>query len=175
MIVVDFDVSEIDWAVNLLDKKELDKIPGNVAKKLSKEALKNYQKTVATWEVKPEFQVMTEVSGSRASFLIGTDDPIYRYVDFGTRPHIIRARNAPYLVFRVGGKPKTRPGILQSGPGRPGTRWVRVKEVHHPGIRKRGFTEIIEKKIDNKLTDTVTAEVDKVLTRYQNKARKKRS
>ena len=59
----------------------------------------------------------------RSKFTIGSDVEYAAFVNDGTRPHIIRARNAPFLVFRVGG------------------RWVRVRQVHHPGTRARPFLD----------------------------------
>lgn len=43
------------------------------------------------------------------------------WVHDGTKPHIIRARRAPYLVFQVAGQ------------------WRRAKEVRHPGTKPRPF------------------------------------
>lgn len=43
------------------------------------------------------------------------------FVDAGTRPHVIRARRKPFLVFKVNGV------------------WVRAKQVNHPGTRPEGF------------------------------------
>lgn len=40
-------------------------------------------------------------------------------VEYQTRPHVITAKNAPYLVFPIDGH------------------WVRVKSVNHPGTRGR--------------------------------------
>jgi hypothetical protein len=43
------------------------------------------------------------------------------WIENGTKPHIIRARRAPFLVFQVNGH------------------WVRKKEVFHPGTKPRHF------------------------------------
>ena len=43
------------------------------------------------------------------------------FMENGTRPHVIKARRAPFLVFRVN-------GVL-----------VRAKQVNHPGTAKRPF------------------------------------
>lgn len=59
----------------------------------------------------------------RSVYTIGSDVSYAGYVHDGTRPHVIRAKNKPYLVFRYQG------------------RWVRVKQVNHPGTRARPFLD----------------------------------
>lgn len=80
------------------------------------------------------------------------------YIDKGTKPRIITAKNAPYLVFRTGYQPLTLPGAGPFGGGSSGlTRrviggprgatggWVKVKQVHHKGIRARNVTKTFAK------------------------------
>ncbi len=55
----------------------------------------------------------------------------------GTPPHKIRARNKPYLQFRVGG------------------RFVKVKEVNHPGTKPRAIVQPTAKSYKGKLKDTL--------------------
>lgn len=43
------------------------------------------------------------------------------FVEAGTRPHVIEARNAPMLRFQIGG------------------RWISARSVRHPGTRARDF------------------------------------
>lgn len=45
-------------------------------------------------------------------------------IEYGSKPHTIRAVNAPYLQFRV---------AYQAGGGGVGEKWVMVREVEHPG------------------------------------------
>lgn len=59
----------------------------------------------------------------RGSVKVGSDLEYAGFVNDGTRPHIIRPRNAQVLRFRVGG------------------RLVYAKVVHHPGTRARPFLD----------------------------------
>jgi hypothetical protein len=47
--------------------------------------------------------------------------PYAGFVEYGTRPHIIRAKNKPFLAWQVGGI------------------WYRARVVHHPGTAPRPF------------------------------------
>lgn len=61
--------------------------------------------------------------GGMPTMQVGSDDPIALWHHEGTQPHIIRAKNAPMLVFywaRVG-------------------RTVAFKQVHHPGTKPNRF------------------------------------
>jgi hypothetical protein len=72
---------------------------------------------------------------------IEVDNAIYGYVSGGTRPHIIRAKNAKYLAFGSAFTPKTRPGTLTSGSGSRGPVDTFVTQVHHPGTEARDYDE----------------------------------
>lgn len=59
----------------------------------------------------------------RSVYTIGSDVEYAQMVHDGTRPHIIRPRQAQALRFRIGG------------------RIVYAKVVHHPGTRARPFLD----------------------------------
>lgn len=61
--------------------------------------------------------------GFRNRWIIGSDVSYAPFVNDGTRPHIIRPKNAQALRFRVGG------------------RVVFAKVVRHPGTRARPFLD----------------------------------
>jgi len=99
-----------------------------------------YEKTVATWNDKPVFTI-TKTKYGRS---IGTRDKIYKFVDGGTRPHIIKPKGPGYpLRFATGGSPKTKPQIVSSYNGKPGDQPRAAYLVHHPGTKARGFTKIL--------------------------------
>lgn len=57
----------------------------------------------------------------------GENDVTYAYyVHEGTAPHIIKAKNKPFLVF-----------FWPNAPG--GGRWVRAKQINHPGYKGNPF------------------------------------
>jgi hypothetical protein len=63
------------------------------------------------------------ILGFRNRWTIGSDVVYAPWVNDGTRPHIIRPKNAKVLAFKSGG------------------RTVFAKVVHHPGTRARPFLD----------------------------------
>lgn len=120
------------------------------------------QATTRTWQRKPQFDVAVLQSGTDYVVVAGTDDDIYGYVDTGTRPHIIRPRRSRYLRFQVGGRPKTRPGVIHSYPGAPGTDWRSAYFVLHPGAGARRFTATIARRRQKSLEQDISQGIAKV-------------
>lgn len=107
-----------------------------------------YEGTSRTWKHRPKFHKTVDVARDLVSTIVETDDNIYRFVDQGTRPHIIRPKNKKILAFQPGFTPKTSPGSLTSGGGgRSGVRVV-ARVVRHPGSKPREFTAKIQEEMD---------------------------
>jgi len=117
---------------------------------------RDFEKTTATWNHKPRFEVNLLRTASQMTVYVYTDDEIYQYVDKGTRPHVIRPRRAKALRFQWGGpgsyKAKTSVGVISSRAGGSSGPEVLFKHVTHPGTAARNFTEVIQKKWAPKLT-----------------------
>jgi hypothetical protein len=110
--------------------------------------IKSHNLVVANWKNKPKFQTRKDITVAKISmtvFPVGPNARIYGYVDQGTEPHIIAAKNVPLLSFKTGYKPKTlaRPARTVSGGGTSSGPRVFVKIVHHPGSGPREFSETI--------------------------------
>lgn len=118
----------------------------NAGTQTAKAVQVDFNVTTRTWKHKPDFKI--EHSGGKPIWDISTSDEIYGYVSEGTRPHVIKPRNARFLVFKQGGfRPKSRPGWIGSNVGSPATGETRVaKVVHHPGTEAREFAQAIAKK-----------------------------
>lgn len=118
---------------------------------LNKEAKiikREYEKTVATWNDPPKFEILTDISGNDVTVLVGpagTELQVNKFVwtDEGTKPHVIKAKNAPALAFQSGYSPKTLPNKIASYPAGHFGEFVRVQSVNHPGTKPRNFTIII--------------------------------
>ena len=111
---------------------------------------REYRKTVKTWANKPGFEVLTDTKGGDLIILVGpTGDEAavnhFVWTDLGTKPHVIRAKNAPRLFFGTGGvKAKTAPGVIGSSAGsRGGVPFTAPLVVNHPGTEARNFTKTI--------------------------------
>lgn len=116
------------------------------AKEIQKDMLDDFKRTTKTWKHKPAFSTKVDygvaVGGVRIQ--VATDDPIYGYVDLGTKPHIIKPKKKGYpLKFQTGGQPKTEPEVILSVPGKVGNNTARAMIVHHPGTKARKFTKVI--------------------------------
>jgi hypothetical protein len=98
-------------------KLKVDKVRLNILNALRKEGRvvkRELEKTTATWKgAKPTFKIA-----------IG----LWVWLDEGTKPHVIAAKNVPNLIFRTDFKAKTKIKTFSSGPG------------NHPGIEARGWS-----------------------------------
>jgi len=72
---------------------------------------------VRTGRLRQSIQV--RLSGQEIT--VGPDTPYAGYVEFGTKPHVIEAKNGKSLAFTMGG------------------RTVLVKKVNHPGTRAQPY------------------------------------
>ena len=123
-------------------KRQLPEVLDDAVRISAVEAQSMFASTTGTWMHQPTFVLQHEGTGRWG---IKTDDQIYKWVDLGTKAHVITARNAPYLVFRWPSKPKTQPNVLASYMGARGDQWARKKSVHHPGTKPRNFSRNIQK------------------------------
>lgn len=101
----------------------------------------NLQKPTSTWQTQVAFQIKAIANGRT----ISTTNEIYGYVSGGTRPHIIRAKNAKYLNFPSASSPKTSVGSLDSSGGSHGPADTFRRQVRHPGTTARKFDEAAAK------------------------------
>ena len=114
---------------------------------------------VANWDNQPKFKTVTALNAGRRGAItisykvFGTllARNIWKWLNYGTRPHKIRAKNAKSLAFNWGGpgsyNAKTTPGgaTLQfGGPGTVSGGTMRYpQEVDHPGSKARRFDLVI--------------------------------
>lgn len=116
------------------------------------EALPLFQATTRTWVHQPTFEAMTTDRGWAVKV-----DPVnpYGWVDRGTPPHIIEAKNAINLVFAGPYHAKTKPNVISSYQGGRGKIWTAKKRVNHPGTEARNFTDIIMRRIQARAANAV--------------------
>lgn len=124
----------------------------------------DFQVTTQTWTNRPSFRIYRH--GHDLTRLIYTEDEIYSYVNDGTRPHPITARNAPALAFFAEGfRSKTVPKSIRSRKGaRANAKFVRPITVQHPGTEPRDFNTTIadkwQKEFPTQLQRAIDAEVN---------------
>lgn len=126
----------------IIPKKLFDVPAGQVAKEkalaeLGEEAKALFEKTVETWDDKPEFTVKEYQN----SVSVSTSSKVYSYIDKGT--------SVRYATMIPGFSPKTRVRVIASARGSGGM--VRVDRNHpKPGIEAREFSVIIQERIQKK-------------------------
>ncbi|HCB12254.1 MAG TPA: hypothetical protein DEP36_01595, partial [Gammaproteobacteria bacterium] len=118
----------------------------NALRSSAKDTEREYKKTVATWKHEVKFETIIAIGKTKAEFLVGTDDEIFRYVDEGTKPHIIRPVKAKALRFFSNFSAKTTPGIIGSSQGGSSGDLVFSQGVSHPGTKARNFSKVINSK-----------------------------
>ncbi len=145
-------------------KLAIDEIRLNVLNALREEGriiAKEFEKTTQTWKgAKPKFEVLIGLTGKDATVVVGptgSDKAVLKWVwiDQGTKPHKIRAKNVPLLKFRSGFSPKTLPNKIASFPSGSFGPFVSKKEVNHPGTEPRNFTKIVVKRRRKKFVDSM--------------------
>lgn len=128
---------------------------------VAEDAKSDFEKTVETWDNKPEF----EIEERPRSFVVATDSEIYKFVDAGTRAHTIPAD--PFLAFRGSYQAKTTPRVIMSRSGGASGDYVyTTKDVQHPGTEAREFTKTImgkwEKEVVRRMRDALKQGIEAV-------------
>lgn len=107
------------------------------------------ERVTSTWSDPPKFEVKVALGNTPKKGIqctVETDDLRWLWTDKGTKPHIIRARNAPRLAFPSVFTPKSKPNSLKASAGSSGGPTVYAMEVHHPGTEPRNFTKTIHQR-----------------------------
>lgn len=113
----------------------------------------DYKKTVRGWKRKPNFESKVLFSGggyTLSVFPSGKNAKQYIWVDYGTKPHKIVPRSAPFLTFYAGFKPRTRKAWIGSGTQKYFPPKVQAEGVYNPGIDSRDFSETIGAKYQSR-------------------------
>lgn len=116
--------------------------------------LKDFEKTTATWKHDVKFKDAISVKADEVSATVSTNDKIYGYVNYGTRPHPIPKRRLPkgkFLAFRGKYRAKTQPHFIGSRSGGASGKMQFAKQVQHPGTEGREFARDIQAKYQPKL------------------------
>lgn len=89
-----------------------------------------------------KWTVTSSTAGDLVTITASTNDPIVSYYEFGTRPHIISARNAHVLRFQMHGQV------------------VFAKYVHHPGTHAHNKLDRLRTSFSNSVTSSWQTAID---------------
>lgn len=147
-----------------ITRKQLEDVLDNQVKP---NILKAHERVVSNWKNKPSFQSKKFINPNRIAiniFPTGPNADIWRFVDEGTKPHIIQAKNAPMLKFRLGYQSKTlaKPARTVSGGGKATGPFMQKFRVNHPGNEARNFTGEIAEDIKPSYKDLIEKTFRKV-------------
>jgi hypothetical protein len=145
----------------LIDPVKLDREINNALDKTSEIILRDFRKTIRTWNNKPIFRRRKFRVVERLGVEIFTDNEIYYYVTRGTKAHIIRPVRAPRLRFQTGFRSKTRVRVIGSRAGSRSGPTVFARQVSHPGSKARDF----DKEIANRREKTFNSRVQAAFRR----------
>lgn len=93
------------------------------------------------------WRVEANTQGTQTTIRAWSDDPIVGYYEFGTRPHIIRARNAHALRFMMDGQ------------------LVFAKYVHHPGTQAHNKLDRLRVSFNNSVYRSWKTAVDNAVSK----------
>jgi len=149
--------------VDALGTEAIFKAVKNVLNGVALAVKADYGVTTRTWTNKPEFKIDKPNEDTR---IVSTDSKIFKFVDEGTRPHIIRPRKGGRLSWMgTAYRAKTTPGVIGSKQGGNNNTIVYTKVVQHPGTEARKLTLAIRTKwskemavrVEKALADAVAA------------------
>ena len=132
---------------------------------IADEALTYHRKVVREWTHKPGFRQQKYKSPNVYSIKIvptGRYATIWYYVDRGTKPHEIAAKNVPLLRFQSGYSARTAPVAKSAqGTGQKFGAWVSAQVVQHPGTEARKFTENWLDELEPPFPDRIQAAIQR--------------
>lgn len=132
--------------------------------------MQDYKRTTATWQHKPFFQAYESTLGAARTFRVTTDDKIYKFVEGGTRAHVILPkRPGGFLRFVWGGfgsyMAKTQPGYVSSVHGGATGKQVFRRGVKHPGTKAREFSRLIQELWNRKAREVIERHIRMALNK----------
>lgn len=127
------------------------------ANAVRKDMLDDFKRTVRTWQHKVTFSSKVDFVGG-VRIQVATDDPIYRYIDQGTKVR--------YATMSPDFEAKTEPQVILSTPGRGGKLFVN-KKYPRPGIKARQFTKTIYKSYSKEFRRRIENALDRAGRRFR--------
>jgi hypothetical protein len=121
----------------------------NGMRKFGTQVKQEYEKTVTTWNAKPTFGYEISLKGEGPTMVAGVTGggagaEHWRYVNEGTRPHMIFPKGDYPLAFQSGYNAKSTPGLISAKAGGSFGEVVFARGVMHPGSEARNFDKVIQ-------------------------------
>jgi hypothetical protein len=111
---------------SLLPQKVFDAAFEKASREMEKDVKGAFEDRTASWKHKPVWRGYVRIDSSKIYISVGTADEIFKFVDQGTKAHIIRPVRAKVLHWIT---PKGEDAF--------------AKEVHHPGNKAQNISKDI--------------------------------
>ena len=141
----------------IADPQKLARSLTNALNGVAKDIQVDFKTTTQNWQHAVAFPIESPATYRRT---ISTDDPIYGFVNDGTRPHRIAPKGGGVLAFNTPFRAKTVPGQIMSGPGGSGSTQAFARGVNHPGTKARNFDKTIHDKWEKEFPVIMQRAVD---------------
>lgn len=152
-------------------KKAIEREVTQELRDTGQEGVSHFNKVTRSWSHQIKFRAETKLQPSLYTVKIapqGRHKNLWIWTDLGTKPHVIRAKNAPFLKFQTGYSARTAPvAQFNQGTGQSFGEWRQVTEVDHPGNEPRKFTETFMKKLTPSLQDRIQAAVKRGIAKVK--------
>jgi hypothetical protein len=136
---------------------------------IATDGLTYHRKVVREWEHRPGFRQQKYRNPNVYTIKIvptGRYAPIWYFVDRGTKPHEIAAKNVPMLKFQTGYNARTAaPAKFAQGTGKASGAWVTKAVVQHPGTEAREFTQTWIDDLEPPFPDRIQAAIQRGLNK----------
>lgn len=145
MLAIDIDVSEVEAAFETIDRELCRRVTRAVAV-AAQDGADEARRVIGHTHVMRD-QVHAEpanVGAREASYDIVSPHPASSFVNDGTPPHVIEAKNAKALRFEMNGE------------------LVFAKRVNHPGTQPQPFMDRAERVADRALNREIQVAVDEI-------------
>jgi len=134
--------------------------------RLAVEAGKSLTDVAKDWQEPPTVEVKDVSRGAVKMWEVVATGEVFYYVNFGTKPHMIRPRRyRGWLRFRSDYVAKTRPGSLISRSGGARGRVVFAKYARHPGMEPRRFDLALAKQLKGRYPQLIHSSLEEMCRR----------
>ena len=110
----------------LLPPKVFEEAFEKASREMEKDVKGAFEDAISTWKHQPTWRGYVRIAATNIYISVGTADEIFKYVDQGTKAHIIRPVNAKVLHW-----------VDADGENH------FAKEVHHPGMKAQNISKTI--------------------------------
>ncbi|MFZ9755850.1 MAG: hypothetical protein ACO3DK_07455 [Bacteroidia bacterium] len=127
-------------------------------KNQQRETVRELKRETSYWKRAAVFDINETDEGAT----ISTNDPRYTWVDEGTKPHVIRPRNARVLRWLPGSRVRNEIARRNAMADRSDVAQY-ASSVNHPGIRPRNFTDTVLRRREKKAEKSISQVLEKAI------------